>query len=322
MIRTVGNKPVLTWQIPPTISAAQSLLTVFWLLWSTSCWNAGNPVRAGQGSPSSPPALSHDLSLGGVKHASNFCQPAQNCSACHGANLQGGSNGEPSCTKCHGDLWNRPDCGTNIHSVNLNGIYHAPNYCLPYQNCSTCHGANLRGGNYGEPSCLKCHSQKNWQNCGSIQHSTNEDGHWHAMDNRQPMQYCTPCHGSDLRGGYNQEPSCYQCHGEVWNGGAAGHTAILNGIPHRPEYCLPYQNCTSCHGTNLRGGTNGQPSCLKCHDQKKWQNCGTVQHNRSRDGVMHATGQATTVCVNCHGADLRGGYNNEPSCYKCHGKTW
>jgi len=84
---------------------ALSVLVVVWLLWSIDCWNAGNPVRAGQGSPAGPPTLSHDLALGGVKHASNFCQPVQNCSACHGETLQGGSNREPSCTKCHGKTW-------------------------------------------------------------------------------------------------------------------------------------------------------------------------------------------------------------------------
>jgi hypothetical protein len=263
----------------------------------------------------------HTLAIKGVLHGANPCKPQGVCTQCHGTNLDGGTNGEPSCTKCHGPHWTSVECGTNTHTVNLGGIFHKPNYCYPYQNCTACHGPNLRGGTSGQPSCLQCHTDKNWQNCGSLQHSINREGHMHAPGTAATV--CVLCHGPSLRGGLNHEPSCYQCHGEVWNGGGfSGHTSVLGGIPHRPEYCLPYQNCSSCHGVNLRGGTSGQPSCLKCHTQSNWKNCGSIQHNRSREGVLHATGTATTVCVNCHGSDLRGGYNNEPSCYKCHGKKW
>jgi mono/diheme cytochrome c family protein len=34
-----------------------------------------------------------------------FNNPIQNCTACHGANLQGGADGQPSCTRCHGVKW-------------------------------------------------------------------------------------------------------------------------------------------------------------------------------------------------------------------------
>ncbi len=63
---------------------------------------------------------------------------------------------------------------------------------------------------------------------------------------------------------------------------------------------------------------------MKCHDQRKWMNCGTTQHNDSEDGVQHARNKErpATDCAPCHGADLRGGPNNEPSCYKCHAKKW
>lgn len=180
-----------------------------------TCKIPQNPLRAGSGT-STAAQLNHPINFGGHKHADGFCSPIDNCSACHGSSLQGGSHGEPSCTSCHGPLWTDPNCGklSNIHTVNLGGVFHKPNYCLPYQNCSACHGVNLRGGSGGQPSCLSCHTQNNWKNCGSIQHTTSRDGVLHAIGTVTTV--CVNCHGSDLRGGYNNEPSCYQCHGKTW----------------------------------------------------------------------------------------------------------
>lgn len=47
----------------------------------------------------------HTVSMDGVKHKEGLQDPMTNCTACHGASLQGGEG--PSCTSCHGDLWNR-----------------------------------------------------------------------------------------------------------------------------------------------------------------------------------------------------------------------
>ena len=45
-------------------------------------------------------------------------------------------------------------------------------------------------------------------------------------------------------------------------------------------------------------------------------------HTVSENGYMHKSGasNATTNCISCHGADLKGGTG--PSCYTCHGKKW
>lgn len=49
-----------------------------------------------------------------------------------------------------------------------------------------------------------------------------------------------------------------------------------------------------------------------------------ADHTVSKDGVRHLPGlnDPTTNCVACHGADLRGGNNGEPSCFTCHGQEW
>jgi len=161
----------------------------------------------------------HNVSIGGVSHVFGYCQPLKNCIFCHGNNLQGGANHEPACTRCHGQLWTSSSCGQNLHTVNLGGRYHAQGYCRPYQNCTTCHGPQLHGGVHGEPSCLKCHDQRRWMNCGATQHSDRKDGVPHVPGYCQPLQNCSFCHGNRLQGGANHEPSCTRCHGQLWSGG-------------------------------------------------------------------------------------------------------
>ena len=47
-------------------------------------------------------------------------------------------------------------------------------------------------------------------------HTVSQDGVRHLSGLRDPENHCTGCHGTDLRGGENDEPSCYQCHGQEW----------------------------------------------------------------------------------------------------------
>jgi hypothetical protein len=296
---------------------------------SPACELLDNPTRAGQSGDAST-TLVHSVSLNGHAHADGLCRPLDNCTACHGADLKGGKGGQPSCFSCHADLWSRPNCGqgTTSHTISIKGILHKPEYCQPLANCAACHGPDLSGGPGGVPGCTSCHGAL-WTspNCGHTAHTVNLGGHLHAENYCNPLANCTGCHGADLSGGPNGAPSCTSCHGTRWTSPDCGkntHTVNLGGHYHASEYCRPYQNCVSCHGANLRGGANGAPSCLTCHDQKKWMNCGTTQHNDRQDGYMHARNKrnAPTDCTPCHGADLRGGPNGEPSCYKCHGKEW
>ena len=54
--------------------------------------------------PSNAPS-SHTISQDGVLHMEGFRDPLNNCAACHGADLRGGDDGEPSCYSCHGKEW-------------------------------------------------------------------------------------------------------------------------------------------------------------------------------------------------------------------------
>lgn len=46
----------------------------------------------------------------------------------------------------------------------------------------------------------------------------------------------------------------------------AGHTVNKGGYFHKPGLDNPEENCVSCHGNDLRGGTSGV-SCFSCHGE-------------------------------------------------------
>ena len=53
-----------------------------------------------------------------------------------------------------------PEDAPEGHTVVKDGVPHAPGLNDPLASCVTCHGADLRGGDGGEPSCFACHGQK------------------------------------------------------------------------------------------------------------------------------------------------------------------
>ena len=46
-----------------------------------------------------------------------------------------------------------------------------------------------------------------------------------------------------------------------------GHTVRRDGVPHAPGLNDPVNQCVTCHGNDLRGGDDGEPSCFSCHGQ-------------------------------------------------------
>ena len=53
-----------------------------------------------------------------------------------------------------------PEDAPEGHTVMKGGAAHASGLNNPVANCTTCHGADLKGGNSGQPSCFTCHGQK------------------------------------------------------------------------------------------------------------------------------------------------------------------
>ena len=156
----------------------------------------------------------HTISKKKAMHLPGLNDPGINCVECHGSDLQGGTVGV-SCFECHGRKWTGTGASPEVHNVNMNGVLHGAGLFSPADNCSQCHGADLRGGTVGV-SCYACHTDR-WAGGGvPSSHTVNKDGAQHKPGLNNPSANCSQCHGSDLRGG-TVGVSCYKCHGAEWN---------------------------------------------------------------------------------------------------------
>lgn len=177
--------------------------------------------------------------------------------------------------------------------------------------CTGCHGSHLRGA-IGVPGCYDCHNGPgghldSWSSPPAPFHGTTvvEDG----------PEGCKTCHGEDLSGGWSGV-SCDDCHN-----GAGGHSEFWK-TPPAPFHGTPVQyegpsGCTTCHGSDYRGGWSGV-SCYTCHaggpsgHPEGWMD--TRAHTFHGDRVA-ADGDED--CRRCHGNDLLGGTSGI-SCGDCH----
>lgn len=81
------------------IRTASATLATLALLGAAACGSATATA------PSSNVPANHTERHGGVAHGVGARQATTQCVSCHGATLQGGANGEPSCYSCHGKKW-------------------------------------------------------------------------------------------------------------------------------------------------------------------------------------------------------------------------
>lgn len=104
------------------------------------------------------------------------------------------------------------------------------------------------------------------------------------------------------------------------------HDQIYSGIAHAPRAELGPRYCRHCHGSQLEGGKNGEPSCLQCHGQN-WQD---IDGNTSRApddhtykyGIfMHHPGNVPSTCNSCHGNTGNASLST-PACLSCHDAIW
>ena len=53
-----------------------------------------------------------------------------------------------------------PEDAPEGHTVMEGGVPHQAGLNNPEVNCVACHGADLKGGDAGQPSCFTCHGKK------------------------------------------------------------------------------------------------------------------------------------------------------------------
>ncbi|MFQ5490714.1 MAG: hypothetical protein ACE5GE_08345, partial [Phycisphaerae bacterium] len=300
-----------------------------------SCYSCHGQVWAGGGPPPNHTRIFSQGSVTG-QHAEGLYQPEGDCTACHGAGLNG-ANLVPACWSCHGSLWDPAPDEPPDHTL-LKGfpsVTHRPDISDPPANWSGCHGSDLTGTAL-IPSCFECHGSI-WAGgdpppSHTVTLTNNEVSGQHASGLIDPEQNCTTCHQADLMGRY-QVPACYSCHGQLWAGGLPPptHTELstvgsISGL-HAPNRSDPEGFCAGCHKPDLFGSSL-IPACWSCHGsiwdgapdyppthtvEKGWGQ--VVFHHDPR--LMGPVG----VCDECHGADLQGA-PLIPSCFTCHGIRW
>lgn len=62
-------------------------------------------------------------------------------------------------TACDDDPTLPPDAPEG-HTVNKDGVAHMPGLNDPLAECASCHGADLEGGDQGQPGCYSCHGRE------------------------------------------------------------------------------------------------------------------------------------------------------------------
>ena len=218
-------------------------------------------------------------------HGAEFTGNPQNCRACHGEDLNGGSSGI-SCVDCHHSGWSgthgqafaeNPSTCKACHGADLKGGpsgvscavchhtgwtgTHGQAFAENPDNCNACHGEDLEGGLSGV-SCIPCHhppENSSFYHGGTVEHIVPEE--------------CDTCHGEDLTGGLTST-SCFECH------------------PDR-DTCAPCHNLLQSHPVHtITSGKGPSPlACEFCHDENPFN------YDQFADGNDLYN---TSLCNNCH----------------------
>lgn len=189
------------------------------------------------------------------------------------------------------------------------GQHHIPKRDDPWGGgmCTACHGSDLLGAG-AAPACTDCHNS-------FADPNPPPSGH-HGGDRFDPYTTCAPCHGSALQGaafGTVIAPSCYECHGNMWQltnlppvvdaggpyTGVVGEAVALDAsgtIDVNPEDVLTFDWDFGDGSSVQTSGSN--PAAAKIYNAAKTYN-GTVTVS---DGVNPAVSAPFTVDVTVAGS--------------------
>ncbi len=108
------------------------------------------------------------------------------------------------------------------HSLNQEGIAHAPGLRRAERYCQSCHGLGLVGGTENQASCYTCHGQT-WEKTEAslafapADHTVERGGFLHHPQLLSPNGTCQNCHGKQLEGDLSMgTPPCLLCHDQLW----------------------------------------------------------------------------------------------------------
>ncbi len=261
-----------------------------------------------------PPANAVHEAAYVLNHGSDAQGNLETCKVCHGATLTGNGSA-PSCYTCHfGPDGSRVPPGSSwVHGTSNHVSLFASGDV-----CNACHEI-MRTATGSPASCHNCHL---------ISHPLGE-----AWMNKTVSGYhgdvklagtldCTPCHGTDYKGGA-VGVSCFTCHfNENGSRDVAAlswvhATAVSGGVHTAPAGLATYGDvCNACHDTN-RTYSNPPTSCHDCHLDSPHP-LGQPWMDKTVSGYHGDVKQAGTLdCTPCHGADYLGGATGV-GCFTCH----
>lgn len=274
-----------------------------------------------------------------------FCQSSDECLMCHsdralsmkkggktvslyadGAILKNSTHGMIRCVDCHRGL--SPESIPHakvIKPVDCRSCHEAPGFDKSSHaalvECSACHGTHdiqsvrdpksvvSRARVSG--TCGKCHEEELRQFSSSAHSSV-----LISKDSRSPN--CVGCHGAHniLPIDKKKEVAlCLKCHLES--------PEIQKQVGYSAGFLAAYEK--SVHGTALASGNLKSATCSDCHgphnlnkasDSSSWVNKGNIAKTCSR---CHADA-AVIYNESVHGAALRRGNTDAPTCTSCHGE--
>lgn len=295
----------------PQVKTAKSLFAGF-LIFTASFIGCSDPNAQ---SPINPDTGSHSANWLPAAHMAAATSDPNSCSACHGADFNGGISGV-SCTSCH------LGSPTSVHPVDWVPVYSAHGPYVKANSTSTCanqycHGLSLTGVPASGPSCTSCH-------LGGL--TSGHPADWVPIYSTHGPYVTTngtnscsnqSCHGTTLTGVPDSGPSCTICHmGGVTNIHPAGW--LGDACSNHGTYALTNgtTGCANiyCHGATLAGVPQSGPSCTKCHPTIPTSpSCGAC-HGIPPNGLApaesaypnlpgkHATHMALNgvTCATCH----------------------
>jgi hypothetical protein len=235
------------------------------------------------------------------QHGHDFSVNPQNCKACHGEDLSGGSSGV-SCADCH----HNDDYPYYYHDGVAGGATH-----IIMGGCDGCHGNDFTGGPTGQSCSIStCHTDRDTcSNPGCHQTLQSHPVHTLASSNgpaamacdgtchhTNPLEYSQFADGNDLY----STTVCDDCHspGGVYDG------VSDNVIGAKPNWEDGVYNAS---GDALSGGK--EDWCAGCHDDDP-----SVIETVYAPGVMgdnvnygfkvsgHGRPDASKECLDCHNA--------------------
>lgn len=176
-----------------------------------------------------------------------------------------------------------------------------------WNECSQCHGSDLKGGGT-EASCFNCHHSQTTEGCASCHQVKPSDTEpFRGLTSRKQTNL-GDVHQAHFQGRWMTPLTCSSCHTvpSEWKtqNHPDGKVQIVFGAPanlggKQPQWNTQQRSCsdTYCHHSGISGAVAGTTTWQKPQDPLSCQSCHGNPPTKLRDGKDHPN---DTRCYQCH----------------------